>query len=110
LLQDSGAAVFSAGSADAADDLLGSEDIDLLVSDIGMPDRDGYDLIRAVRSSSRRSLREMPAAALTAFARTEDRAAALQAGFDAHITKPVDPAELFSVLGGLRSKDGTTQR
>lgn len=107
MLEESGAAVLSAGSADDADTLLDAEEIDLLLSDIGMPERDGYDLIQTVRSSPRQSLRVMPAAALTAFARVEDRETALHAGYDAHVTKPVDPAELLAVLDSLRCKNST---
>lgn len=72
---------------------------DVLVSDIGMPVEDGYALIRKVRESGNR----IPAVALTAFARTEDRFQALQAGYNMHVPKPVEPAELALVISRLVS-------
>ncbi len=72
---------------------------DILLSDIGMPEQDGYDLIRKVRK--RFSGRELPAAAITAFARSEDRRRALVAGFQTHLAKPVDPSELIAVVASL---------
>jgi CheY-like chemotaxis protein len=77
---------------------------EVLVSDIGMPDRDGYELIREVRA--RYSSKEMPAAALTAFARADDRRRAMLAGFQTHITKPVDPNELLAVVASLAGRTG----
>ena len=79
----------------------------ILVSDIGMPDEDGYDLIRQIRCSGRTSS-QMPAVALTAFARTVDRKRALLAGFQTHVTKPVDPAELLAVVASLAGRTGTS--
>ena len=76
---------------------------DVLVSDIGMPDQDGYDLIRRIRSGNG-SLRRLPAVALTAFARVEDRMKALSAGFNMHVPKPVEPAELITVVASLISR------
>ena len=75
----------------------------MLISDIGMPGTDGYSLIRDVRNLPHPSNRIIPAAALTAYARSEDRTAALRAGFDVHLTKPVDPSELLVVIGTLVS-------
>ena len=74
--------------------------IDLLVSDIGMPEIDGYEFIRRVRTLGDEGAR-IPAIALTAYARTEDRTQALRAGFDMHLTKPVEPSELLVVIGTL---------
>jgi PAS domain S-box-containing protein len=73
---------------------------DLLISDIGMPQMDGYQLIRRIRATETKGQR-IPAVALTAFARAEDRKRALLAGFQAHIAKPVDMAELVIVVAGL---------
>ena len=78
---------------------------DILVSDIGMPDQDGYDLIRQVRG--RVAAKTLPAVALTAFARSEDRRRALLAGFQTHVAKPVDPAELVAVVASLVERTGT---
>jgi CheY-like chemotaxis protein len=69
---------------------------DLIVSDIAMPDRDGYDLLRNLRDLPQTST--IPAIALTAYARQEDRARALSEGFQAHLPKPVEPNELISVI------------
>jgi PAS domain S-box-containing protein len=87
----------------AAQTLLMLEDFkpDILVSDIGLPEVDGYELIRKIRENENGTGKRLPAAALTAFARTEDRLKALSAGFNMHITKPVEPAELIVVIANL---------
>jgi len=72
---------------------------DVLVSDIAMPDRDGLDLVRAVRAGAIGG--SPPVIALTALAREEDRARALQAGFEAHLAKPVEPDELLRAVARL---------
>ena len=72
-----------------------------------MPEQDGYDFIRQVRASY--SAKEIPAAALTAFARTEDRKRALLAGFQTHIAKPVDPAELTAAVASLAGRTGKSR-
>ena len=71
-----------------------------MVSDVGMPDMDGFELIRAVRALPGPNAR-LPALALTAYARVEDRTRALREGFDMHLAKPIDPSELLAVLGTL---------
>jgi CheY-like chemotaxis protein len=71
---------------------------DVLVSDIGMPGVDGYEMLRRIRSSGN----VIPAIALTAFARTEDRAKALEAGYTKHLSKPVEPPELISAVAAVR--------
>jgi PAS domain S-box-containing protein len=89
---------------------------DVIVCDIGMPEQDGYDLIHRVRANP--ATRDIPAAALTAFARPEDRKRSLLAGFQTHVAKPVDPAELTAVVAslafrtgrGLSTKDGNHER
>ena len=93
-------------SAAEALELLGPFCPDVILSDIGMPDQDGYDLIRQVRANY--SAKQIPAAALTAFARTEDRKRALLAGFQTHIAKPVDPAELTAAVASLACRTGTS--
>ena len=72
----------------------------VLVSDLGMPTQDGFQLIREVRARGY-SFQKLPAIALTAFARTEDRQKALMAGFQLHLVKPVDPAELSAAIAAL---------
>ncbi len=74
---------------------------DLLISDIGMPDQDGYSLIAGVRARSPESGGDVAAVALTAYARTEDRTRALLAGFNNHVAKPVEPLELLAVIASL---------
>jgi CheY-like chemotaxis protein len=74
---------------------------DVLVSDIGMPGEDGYSLLRRVREWERASGAHMPAVALTAYGRVEDRVRALSAGFEMHVAKPIDPAELSIVITSL---------
>ncbi|HYD82492.1 MAG TPA: response regulator, partial [Opitutus sp.] len=98
------AEVQTAASVQQALEILAPFGPDVILSDIGMPVHDGYELIRRVRESV--SGRTIPAAALTALARSEDRMHALQAGFQTHVAKPVAPAELIAVvrsLAGLRS-------
>jgi hypothetical protein len=73
----------------------------VLLSDIGMPHEDGYDLIRKVRSLPRESGGDVPAAALTAYARAEDRQKILNAGYSIHVPKPIEPAELVAVVATL---------
>ena len=74
----------------------------ILVSDIGMPDEDGYELIRKIRGKEKaENLKRIPAVALTAYARVEDRLKALSSGFQMHIPKPVEPAELAAVVASL---------
>ncbi|HEX2490149.1 MAG TPA: response regulator, partial [Blastocatellia bacterium] len=74
---------------------------DVLISDIGMPGGDGYELIRRVRAHADERVSRIRAVALTAYARTEDRMQALQAGFQMHVPKPVDEAELTTVIAAL---------
>jgi CheY-like chemotaxis protein len=92
--------VRTAGSTAEAIAALEEWDADVLVSDIGMPDEDGYELIRKVRAGFG-ARPEVPAVALTAYARFEDRMRALQAGFQMHVPKPVEPAELVAVVHSL---------
>jgi signal transduction histidine kinase/ActR/RegA family two-component response regulator len=95
-----------AASADEALRLMREKMPDIVLSDIGMPDKDGYDLIRSVRSLPAIEGGNIPAAALTAMARAEDRTHAMLAGFQAHITKPVDPTELIAVVATLTGRTG----
>jgi CheY-like chemotaxis protein len=110
LLTEHDAKVQLASSADEALKILSASSPDILLSDIGMPDVDGYDLIRAVRALPAADRANVTAAALTAFARTQDRTRTLLAGFQAHITKPVDPSELVAVVASLTGTTGKTLR
>ena len=100
-LEIAGARVSTMSSARAALDRIEALAPDVLVADIGMPGMDGYDLIKQVRSSTVPAVRDVPAAALTAFARSDDRAKALQSGFEMHLSKPVDPGELVAAVASL---------
>lgn len=106
VLAECGASVRLAPGAAQALELIGTQPPHLLVSDIGMPDVDGYQLIRQVRALAPDKGGTVPALALTAFARTEDRDRALQAGFDAHQSKPLDPPRLIAALSALRQARG----
>ena len=95
------AIVRTAVSAGQAFEVLQRERVDVLLADIAMPDEDGYALIRKVRACTASALGSIPAAALTAFARDEDRQRALQAGFHLHLAKPIDPASLVDAVASL---------
>jgi signal transduction histidine kinase/ActR/RegA family two-component response regulator len=100
LLQDCHASVVTAGSAEEAMQVLARETPHALVSDIGMPGTDGYALLRKVRAL-KDAASEIPAIAVTAYVRAEDKAMATRAGFSAHVCKPVDPAELQGTVERL---------
>jgi PAS domain S-box-containing protein len=101
ILQEAGAEVATAGSADEALATFERLRPDVLVSDIGMPGGDGYSLIRRVRLLEGDHGRRVPAVALTAFARAEDRSEAIGQGFQAHLPKPVEPGELTALISRL---------
>lgn len=101
ILESCGMTVFDAGSVGEALNTLATMHVDVLVSDIGMPERDGYSLIRDVRALPTKVKATVPAIALTAFTRNEDRTRALLEGFNIHLAKPVEPAELLVALADL---------
>lgn len=101
VLGDCGAEVLVASDADSALTTLREERPAVLVSDIGMPGSDGYDLIRSVRALPAEQGGRTPALALTAFARPDDRRHAIAVGYQIHLAKPADPAELITVVGSL---------
>jgi PAS domain S-box-containing protein len=101
MLADTQATILSAGSAAEGLEILQRERPDLLVSDIGMPNMDGYEFARKVRQLPPTRGGNTPAIALTAFARSEDRRRALLAGFQMHVAKPVEPAELLTICASL---------
>src|SRR5262245_927436 len=101
VLENYGAAVITAPNATHALDILAAEKFDVLVSDINMPMMDGYELIRRVRSMKPEHGGRIPAVALTAYARAEDRVQALQAGYQMHVPKPIEPSELEVVVATL---------
>jgi CheY-like chemotaxis protein len=109
LLQDCNANVMTASSVDEALQLLSRASVDLLVSDIGMSVKDGFELMRCIRSLNDHNA-VIPAIALTAYARIEDRVKAIQAGFQVHLAKPVGPIELIAVVESLARSAGSTHR
>jgi CheY-like chemotaxis protein len=100
LLEAHQAEVVIAATAPEAQELLAAVRPDILVSDIGLPDVDGYELIQRVRQAGD-SIANIPAVALTAFARYEDRTRALRAGYNAHVAKPVEPTELLVTVASF---------
>jgi two-component system CheB/CheR fusion protein len=106
LLEMYGAKVRTATSARQALEILDKEDIDLLVSDISMPEMDGYGLLREVRKMPRYAA--LPAVAITGLGREQDIAATRQAGFSAHLGKPLSVDRLLSIIPGLRQRRAAT--
>ena len=106
VLAECDASVLTASTADEALMVVEEQRPDVLVSDIGMPDVDGYDLLRRVRMLGHARGGRLPAIALTAFARSEDRTRALRAGFLAHVSKPVEPAELVATVASVVGRTG----
>jgi PAS domain S-box-containing protein len=113
LLEECGAHVMLAVDADQAMDVLRSEPVDILISDIGMAGADGYQLIGQVRALKDERLATIPAVAVTAYARADDRRRLLLAGFQMHMSKPVEPHELvagISSLMGLTNHNAALKR
>jgi signal transduction histidine kinase/CheY-like chemotaxis protein len=104
LLEMAGATVSMAASASEAFDRISTRRPDVLVCDIGMPGEDGYSLIRRLRVLEQRQENALPAVALTAYARSEDRTKAIRSGFQNHLAKPVEPAELLAVVSSLAAR------
>jgi signal transduction histidine kinase/CheY-like chemotaxis protein len=102
-LRRSGATVRTAASAAEALVALMRHPVDVLLADIAMPGEDGYSLIQKVRSLQSARLSRVPAAALTSFAREEDRRRAVEAGFQLHLAKPVEPGSLIAAVAALAS-------
>ncbi|HVF29282.1 MAG TPA: ATP-binding protein, partial [Pyrinomonadaceae bacterium] len=104
VLEKCGASVTTVSSAREAIAALKESRPDVLISDLGMPEEDGYSLIKKVRALSAEDGGQTPAAALTAYARVEDRMRVLRSGFQIHIPKPVEPAELVTVVANLAGR------
>jgi len=100
-LEAAGAEVITMSSASGALQRLADAKPDVMVVDLGMPQMDGFEFIARIRESSDADIRDIPAAALTAFARSEDRTKALDSGFEMHLAKPVDPGELVASIATL---------
>jgi PAS domain S-box-containing protein len=106
LLHECNAEVFTASAAGEALVLVEAEKPDVLVSDIGLPGIDGYELLKRVRALGQARGGNLPAIALTAFARSEDRTRALRAGFLVHVAKPVEPSELMATVASVAGRTG----
>ncbi len=106
VLEMCGSEVATTSTAAEALETLRNGKFDVLVSDIGMPNEDGYSLIEKVRLLTDAEGGRTPAIALTAYARVEDRIRALKAGFQAHLPKPVEPVELAAVVASLANGSG----
>ena len=106
VLAECDAEVLTASAADEALQAVERDRPDVLVSDIGMPDVDGYELLRRVRALGHARGGRIPAIALTAFARSEDRTRALRAGFLVHVAKPVEPSELVATVASVVGRTG----
>jgi CheY-like chemotaxis protein len=112
-LSHCGASVRGAASAAEGFALFRKDRPNVLISDIAMPEEDGYSLLRRIRALTPEEGGKVPAAALTAYAAAEDRTKALRAGFQIYLPKPVDPAELVTVvrtLAGLPGAPGKPRR
>jgi CheY-like chemotaxis protein/anti-sigma regulatory factor (Ser/Thr protein kinase) len=107
VLTSCGAQAVLAGSAAEALEEIGRGQFDVLISDIGMPEDDGYSLIAKIRRLPADRGGRVPAAALTAYARAEDRVRALRCGFQTHVPKPVEPSELIAVVANLAGRTYT---
>ena len=103
-LEQYGATVTKAASAREACEIIDVEPPNVLIGDIGMPEEDGYSLIRRVRARPARDGGQIPAIALTAYARREDRARALDAGFQVHLAKPINDVDLVEAVASLSGR------
>jgi CheY-like chemotaxis protein len=106
LLEDAGARVSAWDTAQSAlQGMRAGLRPDVIVSDVAMPEQDGYDFMKQVRQMDA-PMSSVPAAALTALARVADRRRALMAGYQTHLTKPVDPTELVATVASLAGRTG----
>ena len=104
VLESAGATVATANSGEEALAAMDRSEPDLLVTDIGMPGMDGFDLIARIRARPAGKGGRVPAAALTAYARSDERTRVLQSGFDLHLAKPIDPVSLIVALAALSKR------
>lgn len=106
VLVEAKAEVFTASCAEDGIELVRTHRPDVIVSDIGMPDKDGYQFMREVRGLASTEGGRVPAIALTAFARSEDRTRAMLAGYQVHVSKPIEPQELVATIKSLGDNRG----
>jgi CheY-like chemotaxis protein len=100
-----GADVLAAASSREAIDHFRRSSPDILLCDIALPDEDGYAVIRTIRALAREQGRTIRAAALTAYTREKDASRALEAGFDIHVPKPIEPFELVAIVAALARRE-----
>jgi CheY-like chemotaxis protein len=105
-LAANGAEVIVATSADEALEIAASAKPHVLVSDIGLPGVDGYEMLQRMRKLDSGGVGGIPAIAITAYARAEDRMLAFRAGYQVHLSKPVEPAELVDAIAKLMRSSG----
>ncbi len=105
ILETAGAQVTTVASSQEALDAVEKMAPGVIIADIGLPRMDGFELIRRIRQWPEPSIRELPAAALTAYARSEDRQRALRSGFQMHLAKPIDPGELVAAVVVLAKRE-----
>ena len=98
-LKHAGFDVTTANSARSALQITSQDQFDLIISDIGMPDMNGYDLAVSLRKSD--AYQTIPMIAVTGYTEYDDRGRSLEAGFNAHLTKPINPSRLLSLIGDL---------
>lgn len=94
----------TADSGVAALEKLKRSTVDVMVADLGMPGMTGFELMERIRQSDDTRVRNLPAAALTAYARSEDRTRILRSGFQLHLAKPIDPGELMAATASLATQ------
>ena len=107
ILELAGGRITTIDTAQAAFELIQAVRPNMLIADVGLPDMDGFELIRRVRQLKDPQVRTTPAIALTAYARSEDRVKALESGFEMHLAKPADPAELVAAVAALGKRDAS---
>ena len=98
-LKHAGYEVATANSAGSALELAGDQNFDLIISDIGMPEMNGYELAQSLRALT--DYQSTPLIAVTGYTEYDDRGRSLRAGFDAHLTKPINPSQLLELVGLL---------
>ena len=109
ILELTGATVITADSGQEALRKLVDGSADMLIADIGMPRMDGFELIARIRASAETAVRGIPAAALTAFARSDDKVRAMRSGFQLHLSKPIEPGDLLAAAATLARRAGQTR-
>jgi CheY-like chemotaxis protein len=108
-LEQYGATVLTASSSAEALEILRKTPVQVLLSDIAMPGEDGYTLLRRLRTTEPAEIANVAAAALTSLAREEDRSEAIRAGFQLHLTKPIDAASLVEAVAALAARAQTPE-